>query len=232
MDEDEWLSCADPAALLNRVDPWASSRKLLLFAVACCRGLPLLTTRKPDLDLVNAVELHADGRIAGSELRRIHSSRWPGLLPITEPVAKATWELLDTVVRSSEGCSFSVSSVRAFVVNAVRVYEGRAGRASERMRQSDLVRDLFGNSFRPAALDPAWRTPAVLSLAQAAYEDRILPAGILDPDRLAVLSDALEDAGCDSEEDCKICIGGVRMSAWEVCPCERCGGNGRLLSVR
>jgi hypothetical protein len=34
-----------------------------------------------------------------------------------------------------------------------------------------------------------------VSLARAAYDDRILPAGTLDPARLAVLADALEEAG-------------------------------------
>src|SRR5262249_4643425 len=39
-------------------------------------------------------------------------------------------------------------------------------------------------------------TPAVLAIAQAAYDNRILPARTLEPTRLAVLADALEDAGC------------------------------------
>jgi hypothetical protein len=38
----------------------------------------------------------------------------------------------------------------------------------------------------------------VLSLAQAAYEHRTLPAGTLEPARLALLADALEEAGCTS----------------------------------
>jgi hypothetical protein len=36
----------------------------------------------------------------------------------------------------------------------------------------------------------------VLKLAQAAYDDRRLPSGLLDNTRLAVLSDALEEADC------------------------------------
>jgi hypothetical protein len=40
----------------------------------------------------------------------------------------------------------------------------------------------------------------VLALAQTAYDDRLLPAGTRDPDRLAILADALEDAGCDNAE--------------------------------
>ena len=53
---------------------------------------------------------------------------------------------------------------------------------------------------RPVPLDPSWRTADVLSLAQAAYDNRALPAGTLEPARLALLADALEDAGCTDAE--------------------------------
>jgi hypothetical protein len=42
----------------------------------------------------------------------------------------------------------------------------------------------------------SWNDALVVRLAQAAYEHRILPSGHLDPQHLAVLADALEDAGC------------------------------------
>jgi hypothetical protein len=64
---------------------------------------------------------------------------------------------------------------------------------------ADLVREVFGNPIRPRRPDPAWLHPTVLSLAGAAYEERSMPAGELDPARLAVLSDALEEAGCTDE---------------------------------
>ena len=35
-----------------------------------------------------------------------------------------------------------------------------------------------------------------MQFAQAAYEERELPSGHLSPTRLAVLADALEEAGC------------------------------------
>jgi hypothetical protein len=65
-----------------------------------------------------------------------------------------------------------------------------------------LVRDISGNLFRPFTIAPAWlswRDGLVVRLAQAAYEERELPSGHLDPQRLAVLSDALEEAGADPE---------------------------------
>ena len=55
---------------------------------------------------------------------------------------------------------------------------------------------MVGNPFRPVTLAPGWQTPEVVALAQAAYDQRELPAGQLDPARLAVLADAVEEAGC------------------------------------
>jgi hypothetical protein len=65
--------------------------------------------------------------------------------------------------------------------------------------QASLLHDLFGNPFRPVTISPAvlaWHDGLVVRLAQAAYEERHLPEGTLDNGRLAVLADALEEAGC------------------------------------
>lgn len=87
---------------------------------------------------------------------------------------------------------------------------------------------------------PPWLTPTVLSLAQAAYEKRggvcgeckgtgrhhpyppyscqrcngtgRIDDGTLDPVRLMVLADALEEAGCDNEEILR------HLRGWERCP--------------
>jgi hypothetical protein len=63
-------------------------------------------------------------------------------------------------------------------------------------RVADLLRCVVGNPFRHAALADACRTATVASLAEAAYTERHLPDGALDAARLAVLADALEEAGC------------------------------------
>src|SRR5262249_37713894 len=62
--------------------------------------------------------------------------------------------------------------------------------------QTALVRDLFGNPFRPAQADPAWLAwngGTVPKLAEAVYPERAF-------DRLPVLADALEEAGCCDAE--------------------------------
>jgi hypothetical protein len=67
--------------------------------------------------------------------------------------------------------------------------------------RANLLRDIFGNPFRPATLDPAWlrwNDDAIPKLAQAIYDERSF-------DRLPVLADALEDAGCTDAEILKHC---------------------------
>jgi hypothetical protein len=71
--------------------------------------------------------------------------------------------------------------------------------AAEHAAHCDLIRDVFGNPFRPVTLDRSLLTPTVASLAEAAYEHRELPSGHLELARLAVLSDALEEAGVTEE---------------------------------
>jgi hypothetical protein len=56
-----------------------------------------------------------------------------------------------------------------------------------------LVRDIFGNPFRPVTLDPSWRTATVTSLGQAIYDQHAF-------DRMPILADALEDAGCTNQD--------------------------------
>ena len=54
--------------------------------------------------------------------------------------------------------------------------------------------------MRPVTVSPACLTPQVVALAQAAYDLREMPAGTLDAFRIAVLADALEEAGCDNAD--------------------------------
>ena len=69
----------------------------------------------------------------------------------------------------------------------------RPRRASQRERraQTDSLRCIFGNPFRPVTLDPAWLTATVKQLAEAIYEERAF-------DRMPILGDALEESGCSN----------------------------------
>lgn len=69
-----------------------------------------------------------------------------------------------------------------------------------------LLRDVVGNPFAAVVLpESVTGEPTVQTLAAVAYECR-REDGTLDPARLAVLSDALEEAGCVGDE-CRRCKG-------------------------
>lgn len=66
--------------------------------------------------------------------------------------------------------------------------------------QAALIRCIFGNPFRPITFDPAWRTSDVVALARGIYDDRAF-------DRMPILADALQDAGCNSDDILAHCRG-------------------------
>ena len=70
--------------------------------------------------------------------------------------------------------------------------------------QARLLRDVFGNPFWPMpSVDPAWLAGsdgAAAGLARALYEERAF-------DRLPILADALEEAGCTDREILDHCRG-------------------------
>jgi hypothetical protein len=74
---------------------------------------------------------------------------------------------------------------------------GTKDRDLESKEACRLLREVFGNPCHPAIIAPAWRSAAVQAAAATAYGDHHEPVGSLDPDSLAALAAALEDAGCD-----------------------------------
>jgi hypothetical protein len=71
----------------------------------------------------------------------------------------------------------------------------------ERGEQASLLRDIAGNPFRPVTISPTWQTANVVAIAQAIYDERGF-------DRLPILADALEDAGCTNVEILEHCRAG------------------------
>jgi len=66
--------------------------------------------------------------------------------------------------------------------------------------QCALLREVFGNPFRPITLNPSWLTFNITALAQKIYSDRTF-------DRLPLLADELEKSGCDNGEILGHCRG-------------------------
>jgi hypothetical protein len=166
-----------------------SQRKLRLFACACCRAVWHQVTDERGRRVVAVAERFADGQAEESERGQAvkGAEQWADESDdVTLPIA-TSWAGVkprdDRMVWfAAEVCSHNVRC-------AVR------GGKLVRLHVS-LLRCIFGNPFRPVSLNPAWQNPHAVQLARAAYEERNLPGGELDAARLAVLADALEEAGC------------------------------------
>jgi hypothetical protein len=192
--EAEWLACTDPEKMLEYLRGKSSDRKVRLFGVACCRCVWHLLTDNRSRKAVEVAERYADGAVSPAQMDRVNRAASPVEhdIPTHNPFAAHAANL-------SSWPNGQVDSIRIAdmaVVAVKRHLSITRRKAVGRLQQGRSIRCIFGNPFRPVSISPAWRTPVVQGLAQAAYEQRELPAGTLDTSRLAVLADALEEAGC------------------------------------
>jgi hypothetical protein len=73
-------------------------------------------------------------------------------------------------------------------------------RRVERMIQTALIRDIFGNPFFRVAVETRWLNSRVLQIAGEIYDHRAF-------ERVPELRDALEEAGCNNAEILNHCRG-------------------------
>lgn len=189
MTEAEWLECTDPVLMLAFLRGKASNRKLRLFACACCRDIWNLIQSGAGRRAVEASEEYADGLIRRKNLmemreraRREESdlAQW-AVMAASRPNVAATWvAMLATDAKDRTGIHMSYAPTR-----------------KPSPEQCSYLRDIFGIfPFRPVSIAPAWLAwngGTLLGLARSVYEERAF-------DRLPILADALEDAGCDNAD--------------------------------
>jgi hypothetical protein len=183
MTEQEWLVCKGPQAMLEFVRDKASNRKLRLFAVACCRRLEVELLDQRSWDAVHVAEWYADGN--GTEEDLLTARRGAEASFQTGQAAYAAVQ-----ATASRPWDAAVGVVEAIDYLGWEWYEEGEEREQG---QAGLLREIFGNPFRPMVVGPAWRTPDVVPLAQSIYDERAF-------DRLPILGDALEEAGCTNTD--------------------------------
>jgi hypothetical protein len=189
--EQEWLNCRNFQRMFGALWDKDSERKLRLFAVACCRRTRNPLRSKRTRRLLELSEQFADGRASKEALSSV-KEEWCDSL---DKQAIQPWQMSLAVATIADLPPRNVAWGAAFHAALAAANPER-----EKEKQCDLLRDIFGNPFRPVTLDPVWLTPSVQSLAQTAYEDRAF-------DLLPVLADALEDAGCTDPDILDHCRG-------------------------
>jgi hypothetical protein len=209
MTEAEWLACDDPEATLRYLDGRGSRRQLLLFGVACCRAVWPLLDQAEARRCVEIAEGQVDGISVEAERQQLVLDFFDQIheAPLSSPAERTAGSLFLTAVEDNPpswpldawNCVFGCAQALAFAAHPDpdSPENGAAFEGALRAHRH-VLHEILGNPFRPVALDPGLRTPTVIGLAQAAYDERILPGGGLDAERLLVLADALEDGGADA----------------------------------
>jgi hypothetical protein len=198
MTEAEWLANTDPQRLLEYLGGTAHLRKLRLFAYGCCRRVWHLLTHADSRAAAEAAERFADGLERKGHLAAVRS-RARQVTFVQRGAAYIAWraafEKLPTVIGNI---------ARGTIYNAAAHPGGGGWNSTDVERESvavaALLREIFGNPFRPVTFDPAWRTDTTVSLARTMYESRDFSA-------MPILADALQDAGCDNDDVLNHCRG-------------------------
>jgi hypothetical protein len=201
MTEAEWLACTEPTPMLEFLRGKASDRKLRLFACACCRRFWHLIEDERSRKAVEVSERYADGLATRQEVASARGQlkadyRNKHRAAIVKAVSEQAafgwafgWDMVQDTLRakSSDVARLEVHGFAAACHTGL-VSDGRQG-----YYPTVLLHDLFGPlPFRSVTLDPAWlawQGGTVPKLTQAIYQERAF-------DRLPILADALEEAGC------------------------------------
>jgi hypothetical protein len=228
MTEAQWLACDDPVAMLAFVlgepvheegceqypDAFygtryprcrVSDRKLRLFAVACCRRLWARLKDERSRRAVEVAELYADGMASESQRQVADQDAADAFtgdsraslfsLSANANLVIACWEVAGEAARNTLlNCS------TAGYDYSFKFWTYRRRREEARRTHLGLLRDIFGNPFRPVSFPSLWGTDTVLAVTRAMYETR-------DFSPMPILADALMDAGCDNPDVLDHCRG-------------------------
>jgi hypothetical protein len=180
MDATTWEQAANALEMLSAIQARASGRKLRLFALACCRRRDGLVAAGPCREALAVVERLTEEAVSARQIQLLRDN-----------LGQVGWE------------SRGLAAALELLLDDATAFDGAyriathlsTGRSALRAHPA-LLREVMGNPFRAVAVDPAWLAwegGLVRGMAQVAHDGRAF-------DRLPVLADALEDAGCDSAE--------------------------------
>ncbi len=210
--EGEWTATVDAEQLVAALPSESSNRKLRLFGVGCCRRIWPMLKDSRSRQAIDVVERYADGGATDGELEEAGAGAEASFRDLRqettaagsewdrEPVVLASSAVWTATVTPTELAEDAYSLGEHMIGVAAQASAASDSYSDESLAQSSLLRDIFGNPFRPVAFDAAWRTSTAVALAAQMYESREFGA-------MPILADALQDAGCDNPDILNHCRG-------------------------
>jgi hypothetical protein len=184
----------------------ASRRKLRLFGCSC---FPAIRHLWQDARIIKGVEIaerYADGSARHSEKEQVRHAAQAVVQEDEDSNAGIVAEAVAALNHNAQTASWCLAMAEGCV--AAGWYRGDwwafrgpddflsmcdparvLARDVVRSAQCDRLRCIFGNPFHPVTADPGWLTASVAALTRRIYHERAF-------DRLPILADALEEAGC------------------------------------
>jgi hypothetical protein len=171
MTEAQWLAATDPELMLSVIATSVTERQWIRVELGCDH-VSKTALDEVAIELSRMMEQYADGSIPRS----------------------AVEDAFESAIRGDgKDVSFGPHEAILYFRQSLQL-----GVATDAL--CGLVRCVFGNPFRPVAVDPSCRTSTVTALAQQMYDSR-------DFSPMPILADALQDAGCDNDDILDHCRG-------------------------
>ncbi|QEL16162.1 hypothetical protein [Limnoglobus roseus] len=188
MTEVEWLTAIDPIPMLEFLKGKTSDRKLRLLGIALARASWSRLEDERSRRAIEAAERFADGMIDATAMEPVVDGAWD----VRDELWDAGPESHDDRLWLAEAAALTASIYEWSIT-----FDRPGSQAADypfwpiSPTHCELIRDIFGNPFRPIAVDPSWLSSA--AIAHGIYDDKAF-------DRLAILADALQDAGCENAD--------------------------------
>jgi hypothetical protein len=196
-------------------DACATDRKFRLFSVAACEPLRLIIQSPRTFSALDAAEAFANSRISSAELLATYTAAWShhrtrygdayGVIPAQVHNAEVVCLYPTTQDPHRDRKKYEAENDAPYALLIADFIDHPDSTKPSRPRLVRLLRDIFGPlPFRDIAAHPSWLTTDVLALARGIYDDKAF-------DRMPILADALQDAGCDNPDILSHC----RVEGWE-----------------
>lgn len=192
MTDDDWLTSNDPWNMLHSVQRLGpSERKVRLFNASVCRRywdyLP-----EASQSILSESELLADGLApVPSDDMELCGRANAVVAPFDRQYPKKDFPSEEVRIQRDAAAAVCYAVIPNELWGAVSYFWEID--PTEKEAHVVLIRDIFSTPNRSVTADQSWLTLTVLESAKAIYENRAF-------DRLPVLADSLDEAGCQDAE--------------------------------